>query len=45
MPKKPSYYEELKERVKELEKEFVNRKRADETLRESRATLSSFWLK
>ncbi len=34
MPKRPSY-EELKQRVKELEKETVKRKRAEEALRES----------
>ena len=34
MAKKPTY-EELEQRVKELEKEFLERKQADETLRES----------
>ena len=36
MAKKP-IYEELKQRVKELEKEAIKRKKAEEALRESEA--------
>ena len=34
MAKKPTY-EELEQRIKELEKEFLERKKAEEALRES----------
>ncbi|MCK4784094.1 MAG: response regulator [Desulfobacteraceae bacterium] len=40
MAKKPTY-EELEQRVKELEEEFLERKKAEEALRESRETLKS----
>ncbi len=40
MAKKPTY-EELKERVKELEKEVSKRKRAQEGLRESEERLKT----
>jgi len=43
MSEKPTY-EELEQRVKKLEKEFIIRKRAEEALRESEATLKSIFL-
>jgi len=42
MSEKPTY-EELEQRVKKLEKEFIIRKRAEEALREKEATLRSIF--
>jgi len=43
MSEKPTY-KELEQRVKKLEKEFIIRKRTEEALRESEATLRSIFL-